>query len=239
MCRLTRHTGNFSDFSNGFTLAEVLITLGIIGVVASLTMPALLANYKKQETVTRLKKAYSIVEQAIKLSEVYNESSEFWSTQLHGKDFFNKYIKNYVQYVNEYSTKELWDIAPRKLLNGKNYSGTTYAPSSVTATNFVLSDGTMITLNYVHPSIWVGIDVNGLKKPNQIGKDTFLFIFTNKYGLQPLGGAGTEEAWSYGEFDRNKILTRGGHSCNRNQSGYWCASIIMNDRWEIGKDYPW
>ena len=82
MCRLTRHTGNFSNFSNGFTLAEVLITLGIIGVVASLTMPALLANYKKQETVTRLKKAYSIVEQAIKLSEVYNESSEFWSTQL-------------------------------------------------------------------------------------------------------------------------------------------------------------
>ncbi len=226
-------------FSNGFTLAEVLITLGIIGVVAAMTMPALVANYKKQETVTRLKKAYSVVQQTIKLSEFYNESSEFWNVTLNGKDFFNKYIKNYVQFTNEYSAKELWDIAPRKLLNGNNYSGTTYNPSSVTTTNFILTDGTMITLNYVNPSIWVGIDVNGLKKPNQIGKDTFLFIFTNKYGLQPLGGEGTPDSWSYGEFDRDKIMNKGGNSCSRKQSGYWCASIIMNDGWEIAKDYPW
>ena len=40
-----------------FTLAEVLITLGIIGVVAAMTMPALVANYQKTVTVNRLKKA--------------------------------------------------------------------------------------------------------------------------------------------------------------------------------------
>lgn len=40
---------------NGFTLAEILITLGIIGVVAALTMPALIANYQKQEILSRLK----------------------------------------------------------------------------------------------------------------------------------------------------------------------------------------
>ena len=51
--------------SNGFTLAEVLITLGIIGVVAALTMPALIGNYQKKEITTRLKKTYSIVQQAI------------------------------------------------------------------------------------------------------------------------------------------------------------------------------
>ena len=44
-----------------FTLAEVLITLGIIGVVAAMTMPSLIVNYQKQQTVTRLKKSYNIL----------------------------------------------------------------------------------------------------------------------------------------------------------------------------------
>ena len=46
-----------------FTLAEVLITLGIIGVVASLTLPSVIQNYKKQVTVNQLKKAYSTLGQ--------------------------------------------------------------------------------------------------------------------------------------------------------------------------------
>ena len=45
----------------GFTLAEVLITLGIIGVVAALTLPSLIDNYKKQEYVARLPKGISIL----------------------------------------------------------------------------------------------------------------------------------------------------------------------------------
>ena len=53
-----------------FTLAEVLITLGIIGVVAALTMPALIANYKKQQTIVQLKKAYTTLAQGFKLAQV-------------------------------------------------------------------------------------------------------------------------------------------------------------------------
>lgn len=46
-----------------FTLAEVLVTLGIIGVVAAMTMPNLIAKHQEKETVTRLKKAYTIMQQ--------------------------------------------------------------------------------------------------------------------------------------------------------------------------------
>ena len=49
---------------SGFTLAEVLITLGIIGVVAAMTLPALVGKYKEKQRVTQLKKAYSILNQA-------------------------------------------------------------------------------------------------------------------------------------------------------------------------------
>lgn len=56
-----------------FTLAEVLITLGIIGVVAALTIPSLMTKYHRMTVETKLKKFYSTMNQAIKLSEEDND----------------------------------------------------------------------------------------------------------------------------------------------------------------------
>jgi len=64
---------------NAFTLAEVLITLGIIGVVAALTMPSLITNYQKKQTVVRLQKAYSALSQAVKLSQAQNGDVQDWN----------------------------------------------------------------------------------------------------------------------------------------------------------------
>ena len=63
----TENTSNNVRF--GFTLAEVLITLGIIGVVAAMTIPTLMSNYRKHVIETRLTKFYSTMTQAIKLAE--------------------------------------------------------------------------------------------------------------------------------------------------------------------------
>ena len=57
---------------NAFTLAEILITLGIIGVVAALTVPSLIQNHKKHVIETKLKHVYSIMNQAITMSEIDN-----------------------------------------------------------------------------------------------------------------------------------------------------------------------
>ena len=71
-----------------FTLAEVLITLGIIGIVVALTMPALIWNYRKKQTVTQLKKVYSALQQSILMSQ--NEYGDIadWDWTLSTKDFF-------------------------------------------------------------------------------------------------------------------------------------------------------
>lgn len=45
-----------------FTLAEVLITLGIIGVVAAMTIPTLMSNYRKKQLETQIKANYSLVQ---------------------------------------------------------------------------------------------------------------------------------------------------------------------------------
>ena len=49
----------------GFTLAEVLITIGVIGIVAAMTLPMLLVNHREKEMVTRLKKVYTNISQAM------------------------------------------------------------------------------------------------------------------------------------------------------------------------------
>ena len=69
---------NFYAKYFGFTLAEVLITLGIIGVVAALTLPALIANHNKKVVETRLEKFYSAINQAITRAEVDYGPREFW-----------------------------------------------------------------------------------------------------------------------------------------------------------------
>ena len=56
-CAIVNNTSHFSLKRPAFTLAEVLITLGIIGVVAAMTMPSLVANYEKKRTATAVKKA--------------------------------------------------------------------------------------------------------------------------------------------------------------------------------------
>ena len=57
-----------------FTLAEVLITLGIIGIVAAMTLPALINNYKEQEIITRVKKTYTTIAQALELVQAAYET---------------------------------------------------------------------------------------------------------------------------------------------------------------------
>ena len=205
-------------------------------------MPALIGSYQKKEVATRLKKTYSIVQQAIKMSEIDNGEIQFWDTNLSGKNFFNKYFKNYFQYINQYSSAELWDLAPRENLDGSTYSGTTYSKGHSNSFHIILADGTLVTLNLSGSDdngIWVGIDTNGISKPNRIGKDTFLFFFSTEHGLQPLGGDGTPSTWTYENYNRNNIIGSHWCACNKNKNGYWCAALIMNDGWEIKKDYPW
>ena len=70
---------NKNKKSKGFTLAEVLITLGIIGVVAAITMPTLINNYREKATVNKVKKFYSMMSQAYLLSVKDNEHADPWN----------------------------------------------------------------------------------------------------------------------------------------------------------------
>lgn len=87
----------------GFTLAETLITLGIIGVVAALTLPSLIQNYKKKLVETKLKETYSILSQMMQSSIAENGESINWKYAKMGDDsytedtFFQTYLAEHVK----------------------------------------------------------------------------------------------------------------------------------------------
>lgn len=82
-----------------FTLVEVLITLGIIGVVAALTMPMLIGHFEKTTTATKLKKFYSVMAQATDKAMSENGDWSTWDYSLSAKDFFNKYYASNLKVV--------------------------------------------------------------------------------------------------------------------------------------------
>ena len=79
----------------GFTLSEVLVTLGIIGVISALTLPTLVKNHQRQVYVTQLHKVYNQMSQAVELYMNDTRSSSLSETRLRNngselKKFFNK-----------------------------------------------------------------------------------------------------------------------------------------------------
>ena len=86
----------------GFTLAEVLITLGIIGVVAALTIPVLIQKNRETELTSRAKKSYSTISQAVKMVEAKNETPGDISALCDGGGNPNAYelTKNFAKYFN-------------------------------------------------------------------------------------------------------------------------------------------
>ena len=95
------HVVHFNDIRRvAFTLAEVLITLGIIGVVAAMTMPSLINNYQKKQTVTQLKKVYSELAQAAEMAKLEYGDPSLWDYSISGSDFFKKYLLSYMEISN-------------------------------------------------------------------------------------------------------------------------------------------
>ena len=80
-----------------FTLAEVLVTLAIIGVIAALTVPAVVYKYQKMAVEAKLKKVYTDMNQAVKIAEFNNGGTTSWDTELKTIEGLNTYILPYLQ----------------------------------------------------------------------------------------------------------------------------------------------
>lgn len=227
----------------GFTLAEVLITLGIIGVVAALTIPNVIAGYEKQVTISKLQKSSSILNQAFKLSEFDNGESVYWNIGSgNATAYFAKYWKPYLKILHICDNEKQCGYksnAPWYRANGK--LDIIHVILKAWRESVILSDGTFMSgftgagfdssvneddNNYTEgASSLILIDINGGGKPNKFGRDVFYFERVNGKGVLPYG---------YGDDDDTI-----NDDCSKDNFGYKCAAKIMRDGWKINDDYPW
>ena len=224
-----------------FTLAEVLITLGIIGIVAALTMPTLIGNYQKKQTVVKLKKVYTTLYQAVELSEEQNGPMDYWDSNISSNDIFIKYIKPYVkniQSINYYRNKMPLYKGPNGSVEGA--MTTLYQNTGL----FVLNDGTVFFTPKQIPAVsiaLIAVDLNGFRGPNIIGRDWFVFSIpkpkNTKIKVVPYGTYNTADM-SMGEWTRENTQ-KGSYACSKHGRGQYCAALIMIDNWEIKDYYPW
>lgn len=142
----------------GFTLAEVLITLGIIGVVSAMTIPNLIAKYQKEQTVVKLKKAISILNQAYKLSyDDVGEPSSNDYLKFTPKEYINTYWAPYIKISNlcvVYSDCGYTSVMPHKYASGKQASWWIGGNSNAAKNRvgFMTHDGFMYMPMYFTPS---------------------------------------------------------------------------------------
>jgi len=238
-------TGMQSVKRFAFTLAEVLITLGIIGVVAAMTIPNLIAEQQKRTIVTKLQRAMSVLNQAYRRAyDDVGEASAEEAGLMGSEEYLNKYWSPYLKVAHHCSTVKDCGYAseyPFKVVNNNNatssllYAGkreTFYTMDGFLYIIFVLrengrnSDGKV----QYEASSNVLIDINGWEKPNRYGKDVFYFqrvIDGEKGGVVlPAGYDKTDE-------EINADCKKG------SAGGKLCAEKIRRAGWKIEKDYPW
>ena len=187
-----------SSHSKGFTLAEILITLTVIGVVAALTIPTLLQNTNQAELKAAWKKAYGDISQASLL--IMNDNGGDLVNAFPDHNIMrDKYLEK-LSYIKscEYGTSrgncfassiyglngflfpnDWWNVAGAVLTNGTSLEFLSTSSDCTGYRHFIQKCGD------------ITVDVNGLKKPNTFGKDIY-FIHVKKDGLLPGGITGDQ-----------------------------------------------
>ena len=191
-----------------------MITLGIIGVVAAMTLPSIITSYEKKETVARLKKMYMSIRNAIQMAEINNGPRQNWlfNDDDEAKEF--------------YTTEILSNLKCAKI--DKN-------------SNCYFSDGSAIFLSVARYYGLVEVFffpkttkkyINGTAK----GRSKRYRLYYSFYYYQP-----HETIQFKGDminYNRDQLLNDGSFRCTGNDPRN-CLYLIIYDGWQIKDDYPW
>ena len=241
-----------------FTLAEVLITLGIIGIVAAMTIPTLIANYQKKQTVSKLKQTYSIISQALTMAQAEHGDTTTW--EVNGiydtptassnfnredviKNFGTKYFIPYLKVAKDYGYTQYTKIG---------YDGPFLPVSGNLIGGYSNYDYKIMLSNNVLVNVGLGTGcLDGEKNPDgtcvtQTYKNIVFKVDIN--GFQKPNTMGKDVFnmtfdvrkkvfgfHNYGSSRRQGVL----NNCKTDDGSQLCGYLIFLDGWEIKDDYPW
>jgi len=211
----------------GFTLAEVLITLGVIGIVAAITLPTIIKNYREKAIVSQVEKTYSMLNEAFSraISEYgtvdnwcsINSTSDYPICAEKMRDILSKYLKvtkvctnwtdctakgGYTSVQNDKMTIDpiLYYYRAMRLANGMGITFDARNWDNILShwcENYTNSRLGVNDLSMKNCG-FIYVDINGNKGPNRDGVDLFAFSI-RKNGLVGHGQAGLHRNISFEE----------------------------------------
>ena len=229
MLKRVQHDTNFFVKKYAFTLAEVLITLSILGVVAAIMIPSTIQRVTDISQITAAKRAYSIIENALYQMNIIEGNITTWNlpgTLQNNSDYFAEKLSKYLNVrkycgssrCSDYGYTCIGSHKCYKNLDGRIYNSYTddaLYGKMILNNNMILS--TSLERNHttdVHKYIGsIKIDTNGIKGPNRLGYDVFIYFFNEK-------GINGNELTYYNQSNCN-ITT------NNYMSGWSCIYWIM------------
>ena len=247
------YTKLIKNRSAGFTLAEVLITLVIIGIISAAVIPLMMNNLHKDEMAFRLQRSYSLFNQALLMMARDNDSnSELSETGIFNSSdsTFGNELMKYIKVTKNCGTGS--GCFPPQMGSEFQTLSTKVASTSITGSHysFISLDnvaymvqstgaGCVSSFNGASSSLYskhmtqicglVWIDLNAHKPPNSWGNDIFLFYITNGKGpsLYPAGGRDDSRMrWS------NDGVTA--TNCTKaSPNGYACAGRVVEEGWQV------
>ncbi len=207
----------------GFTLAETLITLMIFGVIAAMTIPTLMNDARNRDNVGRLKKTSGILSTSTGLIQVEEGPVDGWEWAQE-KDIIELYKPKFKVMKDCAFGKGCFPELP-KALDGSSLPD---YDSDAKYYKLILSDGSMVAFTSCadgscQPSDYgldpantlLGgffVDVNGLRAPNEAGKDIFFFGLVKDKGVQAGGSFSTA-----------------GCSLKNPSNGLNCAALVIKE----------
>ena len=205
-----------------FTFSEVLITLVIIGVIAAITVPNIIQTTEKQEVVSKVKKAYSVLQQATYRIAMEDGVPVGDYSLMRRGEFFDSFSKS----VNTIKRCKNGDTSCFGKARVVTLNGNSWEDDYLHNNALVTADGILYSWSSAGGNICsnkglnsddiqncIGrfyVDVNGGTPPNIIGRDVFFFVVVNGKGIVPAGAAKTND-------------------CRKQDSGITCAAKVLRD----------
>lgn len=229
----------------GFTLAEVLITLGVIGVVAAMTIPTLMSAYNRHVVETRLYKIHSTFMQGIRMAQANSDSNFTVQNPTTGKEDVNGFSwENSKLVFDEY-------FAPVFKISHTYPEGTRFKVYSTDGQNKVdgagdavtyqiaLLDGTVLGFTKVggqNTRFYLDITINPTRKKLISGRDTFFIQYSDD-------GEGNFQIYNPYSTISNERLKE---YCTSHESrpaaaiypSAFCTALIVKNNFKIPSDYP-
>ena len=222
-------TSHFSLKSAAFTLAEVLVTLGIIGVVSAMTVPTLMQNYQRQSYVTQLHKTYNEFSQAILRFQTDRNAVNLTEAGLTSQEVCNNLMTSYFKTTQTCENS----LTPCFADSYKTLQGGTIDFNI--NTSYVLASGASVRFMYaqvgngINKIANITVDVNGKKGPNILGRDLFWMALYNDGVIDDYDYKSPAPLSESLRNDAYDTYCQGSGVV----PGYGCFGRILNNNWEM------